>query len=199
MNQIKELLPHVLPLLPGCQPEVIFWALRAAGREFCRESGAYLGEYQGVLAPEARAVDIDVQQDAEVFRINRVFVNNRLISPDLYELDVLGHNRLLIRSGVAGKTEQNHKPDIIRIEYSMLPIDTCNEYEEAFLSRYSEAICANALSMLFAMPQKPWSSSAMSHFHKDNYMKLKAEAIEDMEAAGKVLDHQAKVIIARYF
>lgn len=211
MYQIKELLPDLMPHLTGCQPEVIFWALRAAGREFCRETGAYLAVHRERLRPGMRGIDIAVPEDAEVYRINRVFVNHRRINPGLYRLDPLNHSRLLIAPEVAGKREHHHdheekpaeeprnKPEIIKIEYSMIPTAKCNAYEEEFFNRYGEAIRSNALSMLFAMPRKPWTSPDMAQYHKSAYLRLKAEAIEDMESDGKELDQRSRVLIARTF
>ena len=56
MYQIKELLPELLPLLPGCESPVALQAIRAAGREFARESGAYLAAHQEELAESVEAV-----------------------------------------------------------------------------------------------------------------------------------------------
>ena len=193
MYQIKELLPELLPLLPGCESPVALQAVRAAGREFARESGAYLAAHLEELSESVDAVCVAVPDDAVIFRINRVFCGKRMLAPRSYRLDPANHTRVLLDKPTGQKGE------VIRVEYSMLPTPLCNAYAEEFFNRYWEAVKAKALAELFAMPQKPWSNGELSSYHRAAYLRFKAEAIEEMESAGKPLDQHCTITGARFF
>lgn len=128
MYQIKELLPELLPLLPGCESPVALQAVRAAGREFARESGAYLAAHLEELSESVEAVCVAVPEDAVIFRINRVFCGKRMLAPRSYRLDPANHTRVLLDKPTGQKGE------VIRVEYSMLPTPLCNAYAEEFLT-----------------------------------------------------------------
>lgn len=193
MYQIKELLPELLPLLPGCETPVVMQAIRAAGREFARESCSYLAVHKEILSGPVESICVAVPEDSVIFRINKIICGKKILKPDSYRLDYSNNTRIKL-----SKPEGNDG-DTLLVEYSMLPTPMCNAYREEFFNRYWEAIKAKALAELFAMPQKPWSNGDLSSYHRSIYLKYKAEAIEEMETEGKPLDQHFVITGARFF
>lgn len=159
ISNYSDLLPLVVPELPGCPEPLILQSLRQAGRDLCGESEAWRDTIEmNIVASQSDYVLVPIW-DAEIRRIIEVRVGGTTsaeISPSLYEFTPSTNTLTLDSEPSAALT------DGLVVKVALVPTLFANELAGWFMERWNEGVVAGCKAMLMLMPGKKWTNQPLS-------------------------------------
>ncbi len=162
----EDLLPDVLPYVPGCTTFVAADHILRAAREFCRRTHVWQAELTPfntvaatasyVLAPPAdssivRLFRVDVGDEADIDLLDEVSARANVAAGCSDRFAWLSGNSLLL----------NPVPDdvqAVQVHLSLKPAKTATGWPDDLGEDHAEALTYGALSTLFDMPRADWAS-----------------------------------------
>ena len=181
----QELLPYVLPDVPGAPNEMVIRQIMFAANDFCIKTGVW-DEIQDptIVIDKVSQYDVDVPKGAQVATIKNIWLPNReLIAATMDQIQQFIPNWQT--STGAGPVYYNAAQDWTT--YRIFPIpENANKVQMTlrvayapdqfgsvlprFLAdRWLDEITAGAKARLQAMPSKPWSNAATAVYNQRLY------------------------------
>lgn len=174
-----DLLPSMRMRLPDCNDETIEQALWLAGREFCRDSEAYivtLTSIDGVDAQKPYTLTIPTQFDP--LRVTEVRVltedevtdgdKGRVLDPSKYDFHFASN---VLEFFTAPFSEDITSGLVVMMALAPEEDEDDTELDFEWVRRWSRYIKAGAYYHLFTMPKSTWASDAEAGKALGDYLK----------------------------
>lgn len=186
MENLKELIPLVLPHVRGCDNNIIKMELGNAVRRFCREAWVLRERHELSVVAGTDTYDLTVESDAIIQQVQRVTLDNRDLNPRAYTI-LVPEKQIILHYAPT-------KDGVLKYEVILVPSFTAQELNKDILERYAEAFVAGALAKLYMMPQKPWTNFDLAQMHEYEYQDFRRTAKVDTAFGGKCKELRVKMI-----
>jgi hypothetical protein len=191
VNGFSDLLPFMLPELPGCTTPMITQALQRGLRQFCIDTEAW---YENTIKKSLVADQSDYilypTWDADIVRIKELRINDATNiatgndgvaqSESMYEF-VPPYTIRLDDAITPSEAVTNG----LEVDLRILPSINATTVDPAFLTLWSEPIIGWAMWYLMSMERKKWSSPNRSAFYGLQYQKGRSKAKSEKVRLGR--------------
>jgi hypothetical protein len=195
----QDLLPFLLPDLPGAPDALVKQHLVQATIEFCQETHAW-NEIQDPVQVLDRQYEVDVEtpRDARVVAVKDVWASNRKLRPvtmpQLFELipnwqTAEGSEPTYYNAGIDYRTIRiypipigaNRQTLTMRVAYA--PEMSATAIPDELAIKYWDALIGGAKARLMTTPGKAWTNTALALYNRrlfdDGVLKAKISALHD--------------------
>lgn len=195
MDNINDLIPYIIPDVPGAPEGVIKLRLREAMRQFCRETEAWTEDIEVNEVADQADYDVVPSYEAYIKRIvhikikssgSNVFDSMVEADPSQYKLN----NDALSISFYDGYEPQNTVTNGIQVRVALMPNVTVEEFSGKFLDRYAEGVYSLAKHMLMRTPRTPYYAPDLARFYYTEYEVAKSNAMKEKETENKNVNAQ---------
>ncbi|KZZ72405.1 hypothetical protein A3765_28505 [Oleiphilus sp. HI0130] len=170
----SDLLPTILPHVPGCPDPLVIDTVRRAAIIFCRDSHAWSEQLNGIYPVEGvLRYRLDPPEDTQIVAIDRIGYRSRSGFSELPEHDWPKINAF-------GLLTFDRQPHIgkgpIEVHVILAPSETAASILDQFGSKYREGLIHGATGILQSMPNKDWSNPPLASYHNMEFESSKREA-----------------------
>lgn len=174
MERYSDLIPQLVPELPGCPQGVLMQALRQAGRDFCRMTEAWQETVTEDVTKDKTVYDIVPYGDGYIHRITDLRINGISQDTDRYNLTADWEITLVNAS-------QEDITDGMEVDMVLRPGVDANELTELFFDRYAEAIKARTLYLLTKQSNKTYSNPEQAKLNSLEFDGYVSEALNEKQ------------------
>lgn len=206
MATYQDLLPQILPEVPGCPQTVVLQKMADTVRHFCRESWYWQPTIQPIsllpfqpLAPDLAIYELTVTEPVEVLGIIDLYYKGRPLPSGVesalnrfcrdWQNESAPQPRMYIPIGT-NKVRLVPASDSVQAiavtgKVAVAPAIGATEFGDALLT-YTDGVVAGSLARLQRMAKKEWSDPAMAvgnqALYADSLSLAKLEAMREHQA-----------------
>lgn len=175
-------LNDLMPSLPGAETALVIHKIRRVSQDFFTRTRAWQETLDpiSVDAGEATVPMIADSSGAEVVRIESVWINGKMISPEsVTELDAMQPNWPQVTGAPSAVTQLSPTtallfpiPDAatnIQFRVSLRPNDAATVLPDDLAAEYRSAIIDGVKAKMMLIPKKPWSNPQIGMAHNAAY------------------------------
>jgi len=195
MNTLDDMIPYVLPDVPGASEGIIRMRLREAMRKFCREAEIWHESIELDSVADQAAYDVNVSYDAYIKRIVHVkirtadttaFDNVERIHPSKFKLND-DADGIVFYSGYEPTTSLT---DGIEVKVALMPNPTIESFSGVLMDRYGEGIYAYAKYRLQRVKRTPYYDPEAARENYTEYQGTLQNAIKERYTENKDVNTQ---------
>ena len=156
-----ELIPRVLPLVLSCPRTLALDALQATGVDFCRESEAWIEEFDETVWNGDPLIEVSVDRGQVITKILSLYIGGSAIDHGFYDP----------RTGSVVLRSTPSYDSSAHITAVMRPSRTASGLPEAIMEEWGDVLAAGALTRLKLMTGQniEWSDPQGAAYHKQIY------------------------------
>jgi hypothetical protein len=167
-TELSEFDRLVMPHVPGVQAPIYELQREETIREFCRRSGALIGQHHPItIYEETDLYPLDGTtevMDVLTLKEMRFTDNGRVVNNKAYKLD-LDRTTFTLQSNWAGGLDGSALTPVI----SMTMAREAERIESDFFDRWSDGIAAGIIKDLMIVPNKQWTNPQAAGFYDTKY------------------------------
>lgn len=184
-----DLLPRLLPRVPGCPDFTAIESLRDATIEFCKETKGWNSDQPVVLIDGQPIYGLEVPVDARVVEVMQAWVPcGRIWPKSMLDIQALLPNW----QGAQGSqpayynsptdstvrffpTPMNSLGLVVMLRTAYAPVMDADSIDDEFGEENYKALLDGALADLMAMPGKSWTNPQLGAVHQGRFAQAKTD------------------------